>query len=102
MLIVRRPSSVVCRLSSGKEPMSAGQKAGAELRVGVDAGGTKVAVLVADGAGGALSRITMPTVLADPAATLAGIAAAVRAAVAAAGQPMAAVAAVGLGVPGQV
>ena len=82
--------------------MSAARKTGADLRVGVDAGGTKVAVLVADGAGTALSRSTVPTVLGDPAATLAGIAAAVREAVAAAARPLAAVAAVGLGVPGQV
>jgi glucokinase len=82
--------------------MSAVREAQDGLLVGVDAGGTKVAVLVADGAGAALSRITVPTLLADPAATLGGIAAAVREAVAAAGRPMTEVAAVGLGVPGQV
>lgn len=82
--------------------MSAVQEAQSGLLVGVDAGGTKVAVLVADGAGQALSRITVPTALGDPARTLAGIAAAVREAVAAAGRTLPEVAAVGLGVPGQV
>lgn len=72
------------------------------LLVGVDAGGTKVAVLVADAQDAALGQATYPTDLSGPEQTLAGIAAAIRVTLAVAGVPLDAVAAVGLGVPGRV
>jgi glucokinase len=73
-----------------------------DLLVGVDVGGTKVAALVVDGAGRVLARVSEPTALDNPAATLRGIAAVVRHAVAATGADLDAVAAIGLGVPGRV
>ena len=72
------------------------------LLVGVDVGGTKVGVLVVDARSQVRGRVVMPTVLDHPDATLAGIAAAIRQAVQAAGADLSAVAAVGMGVPGQV
>ncbi len=76
--------------------------AGRPLLVGVDVGGTKVGVLVVDARSQVRARVVMPTVLDGPDATLAGIAAAIRQAVQAAGADLSAVAAVGMGVPGQV
>src|SRR6476661_5143399 len=72
------------------------------LLAGVDAGGTKVAVLVADAQGDARSRATFPTDLSSPENTVAGIAAAIRETLAAGGAGPDAVAAVGLGTPGRV
>ncbi len=72
------------------------------LLVGVDAGGTKVAVLVADAQGVALGRATFPTDLSSPENTVAGIATAIRETMAAAGARPDAVVAVGLGTPGRV
>ncbi|MDQ2809662.1 MAG: ROK family protein [Chloroflexota bacterium] len=72
------------------------------LLVGVDVGGTKVGVLVVDARSQVRARVVMPTVLDHPDATLAGIAAAIRQAVQAAGADLSAVAAIGMGVPGQV
>ncbi|MFL5732201.1 MAG: ROK family protein [Chloroflexia bacterium] len=72
---------------------------------GVDAGGTKVAVLVVEAAGNeyrVLSRTTVPTVLDSPEATLSGIAGAVRQAVEMAGAQVSEVRSVGVGVPGRV
>jgi len=74
----------------------------ADLLVGADVGGTKVAVLVVDRAGRALARASEPTALDSPTATLRGIAAAIRRAVGAAGADLRAVAAIGVGVPGRV
>ncbi len=75
---------------------------GRSLLVGVDVGGTKVGVLVVDDQSQVRGRVTVPTVLDHPDATLAGITAAVRQAVQVAGADLSAVAAVGIGVPGQV
>lgn len=72
------------------------------LRVGVDVGGTKVAVLVVDAANKVLSTHTAPTDLRNPEHTLHGIANAIRQGVAQAGATLAEVQAVGLGIPGQV
>jgi glucokinase len=72
------------------------------LLAGVDVGGTKVAVLVADGHYHVRGKVTMPTNLRGPNDTLSGIVVAVQKAVALAGASMDELAAVGLGVPGRV
>ena len=76
--------------------------AGSPLRVGVDIGGSKVAVLVADPSGNVVGRELAPSVPADPDLAIAQIAAVIRSAVAAAGATMSDVEAVGVGVPGRV
>ena len=73
-----------------------------DLLVGVDVGGTKVAVLVVDSSLKALNRLVVPTVLTNPQATLAGIADAIEQAVGQAEAGLDRVAAVGVGVPGRV
>jgi glucokinase len=73
-----------------------------DLLVGVDVGGTKVAVLVVDGSYNVLSQIMLPTILDSPQATLASIKAAVQQGVEQAGAGLDRVAAVGLGLPGRV
>ncbi len=72
------------------------------LLAGVDVGGTKVAVLVADGQYQVRGKVTMPTNLRSPDDTLSGVVAAVQEAVALAGASMEQLAAVGVGVPGRV
>ena len=72
------------------------------LRVGVDIGGSKIAVLVVDAADAVLARRHVPAASAEPDEAIAQIAAVVRAAVADASATMAEVAAVGVGVPGRV
>ncbi|HYO50666.1 MAG TPA: ROK family protein [Chloroflexia bacterium] len=73
-----------------------------DLLVGVDVGGTKVAVLVVDGSYSVLSQFMLPTILDSPQATLASIAQAVQQGVEQAGASLDCVAAVGMGVPGRV
>jgi glucokinase len=75
---------------------------GRDLLVGVDVGGTKVAVLVVDGGYNVLSQIMLPTVLGSSQATLASITGAVQQGVEQAGASLDCVGAVGLGVPGRV
>ena len=72
------------------------------LRVGVDIGGSKIAVLVVDAADTVCARRHVPAASAEPDEAIAQIAAVVRGAVAEAGASMADVAAVGVGVPGRV
>jgi glucokinase len=72
------------------------------LRVGVDIGGSKVAVLVADPSGTVVGRELAPSVAADPDLAIRQIAAVIRSAVAAADATMDDVGAVGVGVPGRV
>jgi glucokinase len=72
------------------------------LLAGVDVGGTKVAVLVADDHYHVRGKVTMPTDLRGPDDTLSGIVAAVQKAVALAGASMGELSAVGVGVPGRV
>jgi len=72
------------------------------LRVGVDIGGSKIAVLVVDGDGTVCARRNVPAASAEPDEAIAQIAAVIREAVAEAGATMADVEAVGLGVPGRV
>lgn len=79
-----------------------GNNGSRELLVGVDVGGTKVAVLVVDGQDRVRSQVTRPTVLGDVESTLSGIVAAVRDALNDAGAHISEVSGVGLGVPGQV
>jgi glucokinase len=74
----------------------------ASLRVGVDIGGSKVAVLVVDADGDVRARRHVPAASAEPDEAIAQIAAVIRDAVAEAGATMADVEAVGLGVPGRV
>jgi glucokinase len=72
------------------------------LRVGVDIGGSKVAVLVVDQTDAVLARRSVPAASAVPDEAIAQIASVIRETVAEAGGTMADVAAVGLGVPGRV
>ena len=78
------------------------RKASKELLVGVDVGGTKVAVLVVDRHYDVRSQTTLPTDLDSPQSTLRGIVEAVRQGVGRAEARMSDVAAVGLGCPGRV
>lgn len=73
-----------------------------DLLVGVDVGGTKVAVLVVDSHEQVLSQVTLPTVLHDNESTLSGIVAAIRRGLDAAGARISQAAAIGMGVPGRV
>ena len=72
------------------------------LRVGVDIGGSKIAVLIVDAADAVRARRHVPAAPAEPDEAIAQIAAVVRGAAAEAGATMADVAAVGVGVPGRV
>jgi glucokinase len=72
------------------------------LRVGVDIGGSKIAVLVVDSAGTVIGRELAPSVAADPDLAIEQIGAVIRSAVASAGATMDTVEAVGVGVPGRV
>jgi glucokinase len=72
------------------------------LRVGVDIGGSKIAVLVVDAAGEVRARRHVPAASAQPDEAIAQIASVIRDAVTEAGATMADVEAVGLGVPGRV
>jgi glucokinase len=73
-----------------------------DLLVGVDVGGTKIAVLVVDGSYNVLSQVMLPTILDSPQATLASITQAVQQGVERAEASLDCVAAVGVGVPGRV
>ncbi|HUP26808.1 MAG TPA: ROK family protein [Chloroflexia bacterium] len=77
---------------------------GRDLLVGVDVGGTKIAVLVVDRSHSrrALSQLTTPTILDSPEAGLANIIKAVHQGVEQAGASAERIAALGLGVPGRV
>lgn len=70
--------------------------------VGVDIGGTTVDTLLVDSTFTPHGAFTFPTVLTSPADTLAGICTAIQATLQAAQLSPAAVAAIGVGVPGQV
>jgi glucokinase len=72
------------------------------LRVGVDIGGSKIAVLVVDPDGAVCARRHVPAASSHPDEAIAQITAVIRDAVAEAGGTMADVEAVGLGVPGRV
>jgi glucokinase len=74
----------------------------ARLRVGVDIGGSKIAVLVVDVDDTVCARRNVPAAWAEPDEAVAQIAAVIRDAVAGAGATLADVAAVGIGVPGRV
>lgn len=73
-----------------------------DLLVGVDVGGSKVAVLVVDAGFNVCSRLTVPSAVGEPDEAAPHIAAAVRAALQAAGAGLERVAAIGVGVPGRV
>jgi len=73
-----------------------------DLLVGVDVGGTKVAVLVVDAPRHIRSRVAVPPDLTSPQRTLTGIAAAIRQALEMGSASLHEVAAIGLGVPGRV
>jgi glucokinase len=72
------------------------------LRVGVDIGGSKIAVLVVDGRDAVLARRSVAAASSEPDEAIAQIAAVIRDTVAEAGAAVSEVAAVGLGVPGRV
>jgi glucokinase len=72
------------------------------LRVGVDIGGSKVAVLVVDPSDAVLARRSVPAASSQPDEAIAQIAAVIRDAVAEARGTMDRVAGIGLGVPGRV
>jgi glucokinase len=73
-----------------------------ELLVGVDVGGSKVAVLVVDSAFRVRGRHTIPTAVGEPDEAADHIAAAIRAALDSSGATVDDVVAVGIGVPGRV
>ena len=73
-----------------------------KTRIGLDIGGTKTAALVVDEAGQSLGEVVRPTDVATPDRLVAGIVATVDRALAAAGATRSELAAVGVGVPGQV
>lgn len=73
-----------------------------KVLAGVDVGGTKIAVLLADAAGKALGRTVVPTMLDSPEATLSAIADAVCQCLEESGLGMRDLVAVGVGVPGRV
>ena len=77
-------------------------RAVAPLRVGVDIGGSKVAVLVVDPSDAVVGRRLVPALPSDPDEAIARIASVVRDAVADAGARLEDVAAIGIGVPGRV
>jgi glucokinase len=72
------------------------------LRVGVDVGGSKIAVLVADDARHPLARYQVATDVTTPQHTLDGTAAAIEQALARVPARLAEVSAIGLGIPGRV
>lgn len=72
------------------------------LRVGVDIGGSKVAVLVVAADGAVLARRSVAAASSEPDEAIAQVTGVIRDAVAEAGATMADVEAVGLGVPGRV
>jgi glucokinase len=82
--------------------MTMARPANGLLRIGVDIGGSKVAVLVADASGTVVGRELAPSVAADPDLAIDQIAGVIRSAVAKAGATMVDVEAVGVGVPGRV
>jgi glucokinase len=82
--------------------MTAAARPDAELLVGVDVGGSKIAVLVADRAMVVRSRYTLPADVGAPDRAVDVIAAAIAAALGDVGMDLDAVAAVGVGVPGRV
>jgi glucokinase len=73
-----------------------------DLLVGVDVGGSKIAVLVVDAAAEILGRHTIPTAVGAPDRAAEHIAQAVETALGNAGASIADVAAIGVGVPGRV
>jgi len=72
------------------------------LRIGLDIGGTKTAALLVDAHGRSLGAAVRPTDTGSPDALVAGVAAVVAAALRHAGRDREAIAAAGVGVPGQV
>ncbi|MEA2518213.1 MAG: glucokinase [Chloroflexota bacterium] len=91
-------------MTARTSPVAASVSAAARrpLRVGVDIGGSKVAVLVVDADGDVRARRHVAAASSVPDEAIAQIAAVVREAVAQAGATLPDVAAIGLGVPGRV
>jgi len=81
---------------------SADRAAQPGLRVGVDIGGSKVAVLVVDAEDRILARRSVPAASSEPDEAIDQITSVIRDAVAEAGGTMPDVAAIGVGVPGRV
>src|SRR5437667_10165235 len=73
-----------------------------DLLVGVDVGGSKIAILVVDGDHGIRGRLVVPTPVGSPDTAADHIAATVATALATVGLSVDGVAAVGVGVPGRV
>ena len=76
--------------------------ASGDLLVGVDVGGSKIAVLVVDGALETRGRLVVPTPVGAPETAADNIAATIRAALETAGTGLDRVGSVGVGVPGRV
>jgi glucokinase len=91
-------------MTRNETPSAAARERGSlgRLRVGVDIGGSKVAVLVVDAADVVRAHRLVPAASAVPDEAIAHIADVIRDAVAAAGATLADVDAVGIGVPGRV
>jgi glucokinase len=96
---------IVTGQAAGPDSASAGDghaPADRPLLVGVDVGGSKIAVLVVDRAMTVCARHTVPTSVGAPDEAAEHIATAIASALELAGASMAEVAAVGVGVPGRV
>lgn len=88
--------------TAGGRPPTAGARPPRPFRVGVDIGGSKIAVLVVDAEGDVRARRHVAAASSAPDEAIARIAAVIREAVAGAGARLEEVEAVGLGVPGRV
>jgi glucokinase len=89
-------------MSVGRVTAADPAPASPDLLVGVDVGGSKVAVIVVDTADTVLGRTTLPTPVGEPADAAALIASAIEEALASTRVGLERVAAVGVGVPGRV
>jgi glucokinase len=85
-------------MTNGRAPASGDR----DLLVGVDVGGSKIAVLVVDGAGKVRAKRTIPSPVGAPGEAARHIADAVTATLAEAGATVDRVSAIGVGVPGRV
>lgn len=89
-------------MTDGRKSLGASVLDGRDLLVGVDVGGSKIAVLVVDADLEVCGRLVVPTPIGAPDSAADHIAATVEAALEAIGATVERVAAVGVGVPGRV
>ena len=89
-------------MTDGLDPSRVRETTGGDLLVGVDIGGSKIAVLVVDPALEVCGRLVVPTPVGAPDTAADHIATTIAAALEAAGTTIDSVGAVGVGVPGRV